>query len=686
MSEYLLSLVKISFIASPFIILLCLSSGMREKISVGVRLKLMVFLCILLIVAPNSSALTPFITINVPQKTLSQVYIPQLTDQDVAEITAKKDVSEGVLLPQAPTSGEVTNVIKKPLPRAKIFYVPLLDILFYIWVLGFLLFCGFNLASYIRFKKTIEKGKLKSVQPKISDAFIAVCEEKNIGQKVGLIQSKSINSPFLMGVLQPCIVMPVRDFEPLQLEIIFRHELGHYQNGDLWIKLLALLSNALHFFNPLAYLMRKIIGEDMEILCDEKTVENASLSYKKYYSLTILQLCSSQNFVLHSFITEVSGGKSQLKNRFKAILSPQSAKKGVALALCLALLTTSLTACYNVKPLDNSQPDTEVRVVTDDIKQGIWQTVYPVAEIMRSSDITDFQQIKDSKDLLSFAYTYTMYYIKVCGLYAEFMGEEDTLMVPLTYVNEVIKNTFGTDVTFTKEECLDTLGKEILRVEDQVYLCAKSAEVQVEKQLFSDKESSQPFSAQEFTDLGNGKYSCTILDVSASSDGLMYTFTLSSRADGGYLVESGSREAHKGDNSKGYDIKNKFISPLSADKAFRITRGFTQEHPAINLAAPAGAEIYATLEGTVSKVVSDDEGLGNYLVIDHADGLSTTYGHCSEILVKEGDKVITGQLIGKVGKTGDATGNNLYFAISYNGEPIDFTKDQQGIFDSSSTN
>ncbi len=86
-----------------------------------------------------------------------------------------------------------------------------------------------------------------------------------------------------------------------------------------------------------------------------------------------------------------------------------------------------------------------------------------------------------------------------------------------------------------------------------------------------------------------------------------------------------------------------------------------------------GTNVYAVASGTVKTVVTEYEqsrDLGRYIVIDHDNGLETTYFHCGDITVSEGDRVEKGQVIAYVGKTGWATGPCLGFAAKENGEYI----------------
>lgn len=98
----------------------------------------------------------------------------------------------------------------------------------------------------------------------------------------------------------------------------------------------------------------------------------------------------------------------------------------------------------------------------------------------------------------------------------------------------------------------------------------------------------------------------------------------------------------------------------------RPTAGASSYHKGIDVAAPAGTEIYAVDAGTVTKVATHS-AMGKYVIITHTNSnsgiTSATYEHMSSQLVSEGDTIQKGQLIGKVGSTGVSTGNHLHIGL-----------------------
>ena len=117
-----------------------------------------------------------------------------------------------------------------------------------------------------------------------------------------------------------------------------------------------------------------------------------------------------------------------------------------------------------------------------------------------------------------------------------------------------------------------------------------------------------------------------------------------------------------------------WITPVSGA---RLTSPFGQRlhpvlkvyrmHNGIDLAIAQGTPIYATRAGKVTRTAYQAGGAGNYVSINHLDGFASIYMHMTHYVVKEGQTVSAGQLIGYVGSTGISTGPHLHFGVSYAG-------------------
>jgi murein DD-endopeptidase MepM/ murein hydrolase activator NlpD len=127
------------------------------------------------------------------------------------------------------------------------------------------------------------------------------------------------------------------------------------------------------------------------------------------------------------------------------------------------------------------------------------------------------------------------------------------------------------------------------------------------------------------------------------------------------------------------------IQPISNDDLRHQPSGFgwrthpiykTPEfHPGMDFAAPQGTEIHATGDGVIERADDMAQGYGNHVVINHGYGYSTLYGHMVRFVVRVGQQVKRGQLIGYVGSTGLSTAPHVHYEVHKNGEkvnPINF--------------
>lgn len=98
--------------------------------------------------------------------------------------------------------------------------------------------------------------------------------------------------------------------------------------------------------------------------------------------------------------------------------------------------------------------------------------------------------------------------------------------------------------------------------------------------------------------------------------------------------------------------------------------GARQHHMGVDLAAQMGTPVFATADGVVD-FSGWKEGLGNLIILNHLHGYKTYYGHLSKIEVYRGQKIIRGQVIGKVGSTGYSTGPHLHYEVHLQEQALD---------------
>jgi murein DD-endopeptidase MepM/ murein hydrolase activator NlpD len=120
-------------------------------------------------------------------------------------------------------------------------------------------------------------------------------------------------------------------------------------------------------------------------------------------------------------------------------------------------------------------------------------------------------------------------------------------------------------------------------------------------------------------------------------------------------------------------ISNKDLTHIASGFGTRIDPIYKipKMHEGLDFAAPMGSPVYATGNGVISDVEYGYSGYGNNILINHMVGYQTHYCHLSKIVVKEGQQVKRGDLIGYVGSTGKSTGPHLHYEVIKDGVKID---------------
>lgn len=136
-----------------------------------------------------------------------------------------------------------------------------------------------------------------------------------------------------------------------------------------------------------------------------------------------------------------------------------------------------------------------------------------------------------------------------------------------------------------------------------------------------------------------------------------------------YTVASASNYS-TGSSSSKVNLGINFINPTSGIITSRYGSNDSvrdHRHAGLDIAGPYGTPIKASASGTVIFSGNAQDGFGNYVIISHGNGVTTVYAHCSQLLVYKGQKVGQGEVIAKMGSTGNSTGNHLHFEVRKNG-------------------
>lgn len=217
-----------------------------------------------------------------------------------------------------------------------------------LWAIGAIAFAAWQMYCYRRFLKKLEHTRTNvPISSEAAKQLPFIKEALNVKSNVRLAYSSIIRSPVLVGLRKPTIYLPIEN--TVNMDMVIRHELIHLKRKDLWVKAFTLLASALHWFNPLVYILRKEIHTWSELSCDEEVVKEMSYAERKRYGETILNVMAGSRNLPVQFCASLSGDGKQLKRRLMMMLNVKKQKKktlylSITAVFLVAVISTSAAA------------------------------------------------------------------------------------------------------------------------------------------------------------------------------------------------------------------------------------------------------------------------------------------------------------------------------------------------------
>jgi len=268
--------------------------------------------------------------------------------------SVSQNVQIPIPLPANTNLSEQTNIIPtQPTPvvtpnSSAVRTITLADLLPVIWLIGAILFMTYYFAGYIVFRKSAMRFSEIVEDEQTLATFSQMKQEMGTKGNIELIRSKKVQSPMITGFVKPIFLLPYVEYSEADLELIMKHELIHYKHKDIWNKLVMVVANAVHWFNPLVYVMRYRSNADIEMACDSELVEGTGTEFRKQYSETILSAIHKGRERETVFSTYFYGGVKTMKERLGNIFDG-GGKRGGIVALCLVVVAVivigALVAC-----------------------------------------------------------------------------------------------------------------------------------------------------------------------------------------------------------------------------------------------------------------------------------------------------------------------------------------------------
>jgi beta-lactamase regulating signal transducer with metallopeptidase domain len=205
--------------------------------------------------------------------------------------------------------------------------------------LGVLMVLGYYIAGFAVFAGYFSRRNI----PAPEKEYELLKELRGKGGVPKLYRSPLASTPMLIGLLRPKIILPEREYSDAQLHAILTHELMHLRRMDILVRWLSVIACAVHWFNPIVWLVRREIDRVCELSCDEAVIKNLDPKGRQRYGDTLIYAaadCKTPRVVITTTMCEE---KRNLKERLSAIM--QNKKRGALAIIISALLVAGLIAC-----------------------------------------------------------------------------------------------------------------------------------------------------------------------------------------------------------------------------------------------------------------------------------------------------------------------------------------------------
>ena len=354
METFLLNLLKTSLLGSLAILaMLVLKPLWRERYRAKTRCWLWLALAGFLLLPVDFSVKNAPVQAAPPKDYTLFVGTDKTTIQSTDNLFGDMAEKSG----QSPAQVRDT-IIQRPVtnPEQKTTrYIPVTTILFYGYLAGAAAFLLYQGVSYALFRRTVRRWKRDVARADYAAMLSDTARDLGVSAPE-MIVCEAISTPAVTGLLRPRLLLPHERYDVQELRYILRHELCHLKRRDMLLKLVLLAANAMHWFNPVVYLMLRQADEDIELACDSAATDGLELPERAAYSRTLLAAVQSSVRALPA-TTCFGGTVERLKRRITNVLGAQK-KRGLGIvALVLALtLTAGCAVSWGERAQKNDDP------------------------------------------------------------------------------------------------------------------------------------------------------------------------------------------------------------------------------------------------------------------------------------------------------------------------------------------
>lgn len=190
-------------------------------------------------------------------------------------------------------------------------------ILFAIWIIGIIAMIMLVIKSSLRLR-TLQKSALPLQNLEVRRLYDRSLNEVEITKKIPVYSTAFLKSPIIVGLLKPCIYLPIHlisDYNETDMRYMLLHELQHYKHKDALASYLMNLAAVIYWFNPLVWYALKEMRSDREVACDASVLKMLDEEAYEDYGNTLINFAEKVSFTPFPFAAGLGGNMKQIKRR-----------------------------------------------------------------------------------------------------------------------------------------------------------------------------------------------------------------------------------------------------------------------------------------------------------------------------------------------------------------------------------
>lgn len=414
MAKLFLSVVGVSLsVGLTVILLMTLTPFLNKRYAAKWKYLIWIFLALRLLV--------PYSGMNGPSVagTPSQINMQAVPESERQSADAPTDITVSARRIIVEIPAQMTTPITVQTGKSDI-GVSILELMAFIWMLGDLILVSTHLISYFHYKREVLKRGNRIEDVHILKQIFELKRELQLRRSIQAIEYCKAESPMIIGFFRPLLILPQEQYSPEELYFIVKHELVHLKRGDVYIKLLFVTANAVHWFNPLIWMMRKEANIDIELSCDERVTQGADYGVRKAYTETLLSMLHKRCARRTALSTQFYGGTRIMKKRFIHILTKHARKNGISILIGAVTVSIGLGTLMGYS------------LAKEDTGNGSGQselTELPTEPMPVDSSSSDRNLLGDMSSEMSLENVDTIVFSKILTFYKE--GEQEQKLASL---------------------------------------------------------------------------------------------------------------------------------------------------------------------------------------------------------------------------------------------------------------